>query len=92
MEISLGDAIKQFLRESRIGGSIKAIQIKEVWEQIMGKTISNYTSDIQIIKKTLYISTSVAPLRNELLYQKDKIIERINEHFGEKVIDSVVVK
>jgi len=39
MEVSLGDAIKQFLRESRIGNSIKAIQIKEVWEQIMG---SNY--------------------------------------------------
>ncbi len=36
MEVSLGDAIKQFLRESRIGNSIKAIQIKEVWEQIMG--------------------------------------------------------
>jgi hypothetical protein len=92
MEVSLGDAIKQFLRESRIGNSIKAIQIKEVWEQIMGKTISNYTSEIQIIKKTLYISTDVAPLKNELIYQKKKIIERVNEHFGEKVIDSVVIK
>lgn len=92
MEISLGDAIKQFLRESRIGGGIKAIQIKEVWEQMMGKTITNYTSDIQIIKKTLYITTNVAPLKNELTYQKEKIVERINEHFGEKVIDTVVIR
>lgn len=92
MEISLGDAIKQFLRESRIGSGVKALQIKEAWEILMGKTIANYTSDIQIVKKTLYISTDIAPLKNELLYQRDKIIERINEHFGETMIDNVVIR
>lgn len=92
MEISIGDAIKQFLKESRIGGGIQALQIKETWEKLMGKTIANYTSDIQIIKGTLFISTDVAPLKNELIYQKDKIIERVNEHFGEKVINNVVIK
>lgn len=92
MEISLGDAIKQFLRESRMGSSMRAIQIKDAWEQLMGRTIANYTSDIQIVKSTLYISTDVAPLKNELIYQREKIIERINEHFGEQVIDNVVIK
>lgn len=92
MELSLGDAIKKFLHESRIGGSIQALQIKEAWEQLMGKTIANYTSNIQIVKKTLYIQTNIAPLKNELLYQREKIIERINEHFGENVIDEVVVR
>lgn len=92
MEVSLGDAIRQFLRESRIGSGMKAIQIKGAWEELMGKTISNYTSNIQIVKKTLYISTDVAPLKNELLYQREKIIERINEYFGENVIDNVVIR
>lgn len=92
MEVSLGDAIKQFLRESRMKGGIQALQIKEAWETLMGKTIANYTSNIQIVKKTLYIHTDIAPLKNELLYQREKIIERVNEHFGEKVIDNVVIK
>jgi hypothetical protein len=34
----------------------------------------------------------VAPLKNELLYQKEKIIERVNEALGDKVIKDVVVK
>lgn len=92
MEISLGDAIRQFLRESRLGNGMRAIQIKQAWEELMGKTIANYTSNIQIVKKTLYIQTDVAPLKNELLYQREKIIERVNEYFGEKVIEEVVIK
>jgi hypothetical protein len=68
------------------------MQIKEAWEKIMGKTIANYTDKIEIINSTLFIYTSVAPLKNELIYQKPKIIERVNEALGERVISEVVVK
>jgi hypothetical protein len=91
-EYSLGDALRKFLDNSRIKGSIQALQIEEVWEQIMGKTIARYTDKIQIHGTTLYINTSVAPLRQELLYQKEKIIQRVNEALGEKVIREVVIK
>ena len=86
------DAIQQFLKQSRLKGSIQALQIEDIWENIMGKTISKYTDKIQIINHTLFISTQVGPLKNELLYQKDKIIERVNEALGEKVIKEVVIK
>ncbi len=91
-EFSMQDAIKQFLKQSRIKGGIQALQIEEVWEKIMGKTIARYTDHIHIINQTLFISSSVAQLKNELLYQKDKIIERVNEALGDKVINDVVIK
>ena len=91
-EYSLGDALKQFLNKSRFKGSIQALQIEEVWEQIMGKTIAKYTEKIQIHGNTLYITTTVAPLRQELLYQKEKIIQRVNEALGERTVKEVVIK
>ncbi len=91
-EISLQDAIRQFLQKSRLKTGIQALRIEEVWEELMGKTIAKYTDKIQIINHTLYITSSVAPLKNELLYQKEKIIERINEALGEKVVKDVVIK
>ena len=91
-EISLQDAIQQFLQKSRLKSGIQALRIEDVWEELMGKTIAKYTDKIQIINHTLYISSSVAPLKNELLYQKEKIIERINEALGEKVVSDVVIK
>lgn len=91
-EYSMQDAIQQFLRKSRLKGSIQALQIEDVWEKIMGKTIARYTDSIQIINHTLFITSQVAPLKNELLYQKDKIIERVNDALGEKAITDVVIK
>jgi Dna[CI] antecedent, DciA len=91
-EYSLGDAMKQFLNQSRLKGSILALQIDEVWEKIMGKTIARYTDKIEIHGTTLYITTSVAPLKQELLYKKETIIQLVNEALQEKLIREVVIK
>ena len=91
-EISLQDAMQQFLKNSKFKTYIQAIQVEEVWEQIMGKTVAKYTDKIQIIGSTLFITTTVAPLKNELLYQKDMILQRVNDALGEKVIKEVVIK
>lgn len=91
-ELSIGDALKEFLKKSKLKSGMQAMQVKDAWEKIMGKTISNYTDKIEIINSTLFIYTSVAPLKHELTYQKSKIIERVNEELGENVILEVVVK
>lgn len=91
-EISIGDAIKAFLKKSRLKTGIQALQIEQIWETMMGKTIAKYTDKIQIINHTLFIHTNVGPLRQELMYQKEKIIERVNEALGENVIKEVVIK
>ncbi len=91
-EYSIGDAIKKFLDQSRIKSGIQALQIEDVWEEIMGKTIARYTDKLHIINDTLFITTQVAPLRQELIFQKEKIIQRVNEALGQKLINKVVVQ
>ncbi|MGZ3939313.1 MAG: DUF721 domain-containing protein [Flavisolibacter sp.] len=91
-QYKIGDAIKQYLNQSRLKGDIQAMQIQELWEKIMGKTIARYTENLKIINRTLFITTNVAPLKQELLYQKEKIKLRVNEALGEKLIDEVVIK
>jgi predicted nucleic acid-binding Zn ribbon protein len=91
-EYSLGDALRNFLDKSQLKGSIQALQIEEIWEQIMGKTVARYTDKISIHGQTLQVSTTVAALRQELLYQKENIIKRVNEALGEKVIKEVVIR
>ncbi|MBI2282666.1 MAG: DUF721 domain-containing protein [Bacteroidetes bacterium] len=91
-EFHIGDAIKGFLHKSNLRNGIRAVQIEEIWEQLMGKTIAKYTDKIQIINQKLFIHTAVGPLKNELLYQKQQIIDRVNEAFGEKVINEVIIQ
>jgi len=91
-EYSIGDALEKFLEQSRLRGSIQALQIGDVWEDIMGKTIARYTEEIRIINDTLFITTHVAPLKQELIFQKEKIKLRVNEALGKKIIKEIVVK
>ena len=90
-EMSVGDAIKAFLKKSKLKTGIQALQIEQVWADLMGKTIARYTDKIEIINHTLFIRTNVGPLRQELMYQREKIIERVNEALGEKAIKDVKI-
>ena len=91
-EFSISEAIQEFLNQSRIKGGIQALQIEEVWEKIMGKTIARYTDKLQIIGDKLIITTTVAPLKQELIYQREKIKQRVNEAMGQKVVNEVIVQ
>ena len=91
-QYSMSDAIQQFLNSSRLKGSIQALQIEEIWERLMGKTIARYTEKIHIINHTLFITTQVATLKQELLYQKDKIKQQVNEALGSNEIKDVVIQ
>jgi hypothetical protein len=91
-QYSMGDAIKKFLDESRIKGGIQSLEIEDAWEKIMGKTVARYTDKLRIVNDTLFITTQVAPLRQELNFQKEKIIQRVNEALGQRVIGKVIVQ
>ena len=91
-EISLQEAMQLFLKNSKLKPYMQALKIEEVWEELMGKTVCKYTDKIEIVGTTLFIHTSVAPLKNELIYQKETIIKRVNEAMGETVVKEVVVK
>lgn len=73
-------------------GDLQALQINELWEKIMGKTIARYTENLKVINRTLFITTNVAPLKQELAYQKEKIKLRVNEALGENLIDEIVIQ
>ena len=92
MQTSLADALKQFLRTSRLGSGLRSVQISEIWEQVMGQTIARSTGKVELVNRTLFISTAVAPLKSELHFSRDLIKRRINEQLGEALVEEVVIR
>ena len=90
--MQIGEALRDFLNKSRLKSGLRSLQIEDVWEEVMGKTIARYTDKLQIINNTLFIYTSVGALKQELIYQKPKIIECVNEALKEQVITEIIVK
>lgn len=91
-EMSLGDALRDYLRNSPFRGKMNEYRVQDLWGKIMGKAIAHYTDSVKLIQDRLIITTSVAPLKQELTYSKEKIRDRMNEALGEKIITEVIVK
>lgn len=92
MVIPIADALKQFLRTSRLGSGLRSVQISEIWANVMGQSIARSTDRIELVNRTLFISTAVAPLKSELHFSRELIKKRLNEALGEAIIDEVVVR
>ena len=90
-EFSINDAMKNFVQKSRLKNGVRTAAIEQVWAEIMGEVIARYTSKLQIVGHKLFITTTNGPLKNELMYQKTLIVERINEKMGAGTIADVVI-
>jgi len=91
-EESLGDVIKRLIASRNWQAKIRQESVVSHWADIMGSRIAQKTQKIYLRKNTLVIVFNSASLKNEMLYLKDKIKNRLNEELGEEVIKEVIIK
>jgi predicted nucleic acid-binding Zn ribbon protein len=91
-EYSIGEAIKLLMEKSGWKPKATELRMREEWAEITGKTISKYTRDIRLYNGVLTIYSDVAALKQELLFSKQLLIDRINEYFKERVVTDIIIK
>lgn len=87
---TLTEAINQLLQTHRLKTKLNETKIISEWETLMGKTIAKYTKHLYIKDKKLFLQIESAPLKQELSFAKEKIMEILNNEAGEKIIEEVV--
>lgn len=87
---TIKSAFANLLNEYHMEDKFKEKQLIASWNRVMGKPISNRTDRMYFRGKTLYVHLNSAPLRSELDHSKKKVIEILNEEFGEGVVEDVV--
>ena len=88
----LKDAIQELLDSYHLREKVNEVKLVYKWEDLFGKTIAKYTEKMFVRNKKLYITISSSSLRQELMYSKDKIAERINEAIEADFIRDVVIR
>jgi predicted nucleic acid-binding Zn ribbon protein len=83
--------IREFLRDNHIEQKLKEVSIVSQWESLMGRMVAVRTSEIYIRNHILYIRVTSSVLKNELMMMRQEIIDRINEHAGEKLVEKIVI-
>ncbi len=83
------DLVQNMLHENKLQKGIDQIEVKEVWEEVMGNGVVSYTDSVLLRKNTLIVKLSSAPLREELSYGKDKIVDMLNKALRKELIKNI---
>ena len=83
----LDDVLSQ--KHFRIG--IDNLKVQDAWVKTMGKNIQKYTYTVKYKKGVLYIKLKSSVLKEELTFEKRKVINLINKELGKKYVKDLVL-
>ena len=89
---SIKDIIRSYIEDVDPDNRLTKAKIINLWGETMGETIAKRTKKIYIIRKTLFVHLDSAIVKSELYYMRQAILEKINDKFGEGVINKIVFK
>ncbi|WP_378176634.1 DUF721 domain-containing protein [Aquimarina sp. SS2-1] len=90
--LSISDVLKEFVNNNNLQKGLDKVEVRDVWEQIMGPAINKYTRNIKLDRETLYIELTSSVLREELSYGKEKIKNNLNEALGRELIKKLILR
>ena len=89
---SIGAVIKKLLKNQKLEGRLKELDVLKLSEELLGKNLMKYINDLSVKNGTLIIKVKSAVVRNELSYQKSEIIKKINEQVGNEILKEIILK
>jgi predicted nucleic acid-binding Zn ribbon protein len=89
---SLGEAIREYLRQSKLERPLKERQLVRSWESLLGRSVAKATTRIYIKDGTLYVHLNSSVVKNELFMLKDEILQRLNDASGEELVREIILK
>lgn len=88
-EILLKDAISAFLKDNNLESKLNETKIISAWESVVGKLISRHTNQMYVKDRILFVRVDSAALREELSFQRSKLVKKLNHAAGILAIDEI---
>ena len=88
----LSEVIRQVLKEQHLDKPLYEKRLIDAWPLVLGKNIMQYTSELSINNKVLYVSLTSSVLRHDLFLSRDEIKKSLNKQVGVEVIVDIIFK
>jgi len=89
---SIADAIRVYLKESKLDKPLKERKLVQSWETLLGKSVSRATSKIYLKDGKLFVHLSSSVVKNELYMLQDEIRKKLNDAAGEELVREIVLR
>jgi predicted nucleic acid-binding Zn ribbon protein len=85
----LKTAIKTFLRKSGLEKGVKQNTALLLWDEVVGENIAENTNPEKVEHGTLLVTVENSSWRQELVFKKKEIIDKLNNKIGKKTIKDI---
>ena len=86
---SISDLLNMYLRREGLETPLLQKRAVDAWDTLMGPSIARYTGKKFIKNQTLFVQILNPALRQDLTMMRSRIVKRINETVGSRVIVDV---
>jgi predicted nucleic acid-binding Zn ribbon protein len=87
----IGNILRKTLKELGIERHIQQYEALLVWPHVVGEKIASITEPKNIVKGKLFIKVENAAWRNELVFLKTALIEKLNQRLGSCVVKDIIM-
>ncbi len=89
---SLRDIIGQVLKNNHLDKKLNDKHLLDAWPKILGENIKQYTTDLIIKNRVLYVTLSSSVLRHDLFLSREEIKNSLNREVGAEVIKEIIFR
>ena len=90
-EQTLKEVIRELLEAYRLKEGLQESKLIHSWDEVAGTFVAKNTDKLYIRNKTLYIHLRSPALKNELSYEKSRLIDALNKAVGSEVITDITL-
>ena len=89
---SVGEVLQIYLRQEGIESPLNQFRLIQKWTELLGSGVAAYTGEIFIKNQTLVVQIKSPALKNNLMMERERLVQRLNEAVGAQVITSIVFR
>ena len=80
--VQIGELIRKAIEEAGSTDTFNAQRLCHLWPEAVGPTINRFTTARWVTRNELHVRVASAPMKNELSFMANAIMERLNQLAG----------
>ncbi len=84
--------IRKFFRQNGLESPLNEYRLVQAWNDVVGPTITRYTSNLYIKNQILYVHLTSSVLREELMMGRELLVRNLNQQVGAQVIVNIIFR
>lgn len=89
---SIGEIIAQYLKTSQLENRVFEGRLAEVWREALGNRFADQTERIHLEDGVLYVTLRSPSLAHDLMMQRTRMAECLNQRLGSTVVRLIVFR